>query len=179
MKPMFSEIPVLEDDRICLRKVTDPDAEALEELVNNSRVYRYLPTFLFEKQYRDMHRMITELYGDLFLNKESLILGICLKDGDELCGLAEFYGFKDYIHKISIGYRLLEEYWGRGIASRTVALMIDYLYSSTEIEIITASTMIENMASRRVLEKNGFLQTTIAEEDWGYREPVTVNKWFR
>ena len=57
--------------------------------------------------------------------------------------------------------------------------MTDYLYSSTEIEIITASTMVENMASRRVLEKNGFIQTTIAEEDWGYQEPVTVNKWFR
>ena len=179
MKPMFSEIPVLEDDRIRLRKVTDFDAGALEELVNNIRVYRYLPTFLFEKQYRDMHRMIAELYGDLYLNKESLILGICLKEQDELCGLAEFYGFRDPIHKISIGYRLLEEYWGKGIASRTVALMVDYLYSSTEIEIITASTMVENMASRRVLEKNGFIQTTIAEEDWGYQESVTVNKWFR
>ena len=179
MQPMFSEIPVLEDERILLRKVVDSDAQALESLVRNDRIYRYLPTFLFEKQYLDMHRMIAELYGDLYLNKESLILGICLKDKDELCGLAEFYGFKDYIHKISIGYRLLEEYWGQGIASRTVALMIDYLYSSTEIEIITASTMVENMASRRVLEKNGFIQTTIAEEDWGYQEPVTVNKWFR
>ena len=176
MKPMFSEIPVLEDDRIRLRKVTDSDAKALEELVNNPRVYRYLPTFLFEKQYKDMHRMIAELYGGLYLNKESLILGICQKGQDELCGLAEFYGFKDPIHKISIGYRLLEEYWGKGIASRTVALMVNYLYSSTEIEIITASTMVENMASRRVLEKNDFIQTTIAEEDWGYQEPVSVNK---
>lgn len=179
MQAMFSEIPVLEDERIRLRKIIDSDAQALESLVNNDRIYRYLPTYLFERQYQDMHRMIAELYDDLYLNKESLILGICLKDKDELCGLAEFYGFKDYIHKISIGYRLLEEYWGKGIASRTVALMVDYLYSSTEIEIITASTMVENMASRRVLEKNGFIQTTIAEEDWGYQEPVIVNKWFR
>ncbi|MBQ5804373.1 MAG: GNAT family N-acetyltransferase, partial [Erysipelotrichaceae bacterium] len=122
MQAMFSEIPVLEDERILLRKVVDSDAQELESLVRNDRIYRYLPTFLFEKQYLDMHRMIAELYGDLYLNKESLILGICLKDKDELCGLAEFYGFKDYIHKISIGYRLLEEYWGKGIASRTVAL---------------------------------------------------------
>ncbi len=176
---MFSEIPALEDDRIRLRKVIDSDAKALEELVTNPRVYRYLPTFLFEKQYQDMHQMIAELYGDLYLNRESLILGIYLKENDELCGLAEFYGFKDYIHKISIGYRLLERYWGKGIALGTVAMMVDYLYSSTDIEIITASTMIENMASRSVLEKNDFIQTTIAEEDWGYQKPVTVNKWFR
>ncbi|MBQ6478034.1 MAG: GNAT family N-acetyltransferase [Erysipelotrichaceae bacterium] len=178
MKPMFCEIPVLKDDRIRLRKVTGSDLKELEELVNSSKVYRYLPTFLFEKQYRDMHIMIGALYEDLFQKKESLILGISTKENDELCGLAEFYGFKDSIHKISIGYRLLEKHWGKGIASAAVALMIDYLYSSTDIEIITASTMVENTASRRVLEKNGFIQTTIAEEDWGYEKPVTVNKWF-
>ena len=175
---MFSEIPLLEDDRIILKRITDADAGALEELTDNDNVYRYLPTFLFEKQYSDMHRMIKELYEDLYLNKESLILGIYLKESGELCGLAEFYGFKDSIHKISIGYRLLERFWGKGIASRAVSLMTGYLYSSTDIQIITASTMVENMASRRVLEKNGFIQTTIAEEDWGFEEPVTVNKWF-
>ncbi|MBQ6126995.1 MAG: hypothetical protein IJI77_08275, partial [Erysipelotrichaceae bacterium] len=61
MQPMFSEIPVLENERILLRKVVDSDAQALESLVRNDRIYRYLPTFLFEKQYLDMHRMIAEL----------------------------------------------------------------------------------------------------------------------
>ena len=34
--------------------------------------------------------------------------------------------------------------------------MVDLLYAKTPIEIITANTMVENKASARVLQKNGF-----------------------
>ena len=58
--------------------------------------------------------------------------------------------------------------------------MVDYLYSQTDIEIITASTMIENKASARVLQKNDFIMTAEAvAEDWGYEKAVLADKWFR
>ena len=179
IKP-FSEIPCLQNDRLCLRKLNGSDTEALQDLIRNERVYRYLPTFLFERQFEDLEEMIGKLYDECFRNKESLILGIYLKADDELCGLAEFYGYKDHIRKISIGYRLRERYWGQNIATSVVELMIRYLYEKTDIEIITASTMIENKASARVLEKNGFLNVVSSvEEDWGYDKPVLVDKWIR
>ncbi len=88
--------------------------------------------------------------------------------------------FRDEIHKISVGYRLLERFWGQGIASEALALMIGYLLNETDIEIITASTMIENHGSARVLEKNGFdLVVHAVPEDWGYEEPVIADKWIR
>lgn len=183
-KKLFDEIPHLEDDWIALTRLERTDIDALRELVENDDVYRYLPTYLFEKSCADLGEMIRQLYGECFTAKESLILGIHLKNPDdgslgELCGLAEFYGYKDHLHKISIGYRLLERYWGRGIATKTVALMVSYLYTQTDIEIITASTMIENTASARVLEKNGFIRTARAvDEDWGFDEPTKADKWF-
>ncbi len=74
----------------------------------------------------------------------------------------------------------MQDCWGQGIASQTVALMTDYLFSQTDTEIITASTMIENHASARVLEKNGFIRTARAvPEDWGYSEPTVADNWFR
>ena len=119
------------------------------------------------------------LYEDLFKNKESLILAIRLKDNGALCGLAEFYGLREHANKISIGNRLLERYWGQGISSETVALMIDYLFNHTEIELITASSMVENIGSKTVLMRNGFILTVHgAEEDWGYTTPTIVDKWF-
>ena len=58
--------------------------------------------------------------------------------------------------------------------------MINYLYNETDIEIITASTMIENIASARVLGKNGFdLVVHAVPEDWGYEEPTITDKWIR
>ena len=56
MKKLFPEIPVLNNGQIELRALTQADAEALEEMVNSRRVYRYLPTFLFEKKYPDLLR---------------------------------------------------------------------------------------------------------------------------
>ena len=180
MIKLFDEIPRLERGGILLRKLDHKDAPALRELTENGNVYRYLPTFLFEKQYDDMRDMTDALYGKCFASKESLILGVCSAEDDALYGLAEFYGYKDAIHKTCVGYRLLERYWNRGIATQTVAIMIEYLYTRTDIGIITASTMIENKASARVLEKNGFVKTVSGvPEDWGYDSPVIADKWIR
>lgn len=99
MKKLFDEIPWLEGDSIVLRKIDDRDAVALEELTGNPDVYRYLPTFLFEKQYDDAHEVIDRLYHSCCADKESLILGNRLKDGDRLCGLAEFYGYRAVLRK--------------------------------------------------------------------------------
>lgn len=178
-KKLFGEVPRIEGARIVLDRITDTDAAALSELVSNEDVYRYEPTFLFERQYEDQREAIRNIYGDVFENKDALILAIRMKETGELAGLAEFYGLRDSLHKVSIGYRLLERYWGLGLATETVKLMVGYLYGETDIEIITASTMVANARSAHVLEKCGFIRTAYdAEEDWGYPEPTIVDKWF-
>jgi ribosomal-protein-alanine N-acetyltransferase len=179
MIKIFDEIPLIHGSGVVLRRIEQTDREGLEELVSNDKVYKYLPTFLYEKQDPDLERVIDGLYGELFTSRESLILGICSED-DDLCGLAEFYGLRDELHKISIGYRLSERFWGKGLATATVGAMVSYLYGNTDIEIITASTMVENSASARVLKKNGFdLVASSVGEDWGYDEPTIADKWIR
>lgn len=176
MKKLFSEIPFLQREHLTLKKLTDEDAEGLQELVDSDIVYRYLPTFLFEQKYSDIHYVIQHLYDECW--KESIILGVFF-DG-EFCGLAEMYGFRDDIHKISVGYRVLQRFWGKGIATEALSMMVDYLYNETDIEIITASTMVENIASACVLKKNCFdLVVHNVNEDWGFDAPTIVDKWIR
>ena len=177
-KELFDEIPHLEGARIELGRITESDADAVQELVGNSAVYRYLPTFLLEQQQSDVRETIRLIYGEPFTARQSLILGIRKKDEGELCGFAEFYGLRDDAHKVSIGYRLRERCWGQGIATEAVALMVEYLFTQTDIDTITASVMIENTASARVLEKNGFACTARSvKEDWGFSQPAIVDKW--
>ena len=180
----FSEVPRIEGGRLALKRLVPSDAPALAELKGDPYVYRYEPTFLFERQHPDAREVIGRLYGECL--KDSVILGVFLRDGEagnadgEFCGLAELYGYRPEIRKISVGYRLLRRKWGQGIATEALALLIGCLYGSTDTEIVTASTMIENRASARVLEKNGFsLVSHAVGEDWGYPAPTLADKWIR
>ena len=176
---LFGTVPRIVGDRVVLDRVVSADEDALRDLIANPNVQRYLPTYLFEKQRDDVGQTIRLIYGDLFANKESLILAIRLRDSGELAGLAEFYGLRDELHKVSVGYRLREAFWGRGLATETAELMVGYLYEKTDIQIVTASVMVENPASARVLEKCGFIRTARGvEEDWGFEAPVIVDKFF-
>ena len=176
---LFGEVPRVEGARVVLDRVVEADAEALCDLIGNAKVQRYLPTYLFEKQRSDVDETIQLLYGELFENEESLILAVRVKESGELAGLAEFYGYRDSLHKVSVGYRLRESWWGKGLATEAVQLMVGYLYGQTDIEIITASTMVENAASAHVLEKCGFICTAQGvAEDWGFEQPTIVDKWF-
>ena len=175
-KGLFSEIPRLEKDGITLSRLLPEHAESLRELIGNPRVYRYLPTFLFEKKYGNPSEVIRRLYGECL--RESMILGV-FREG-KFAGIAEFYGYREPIHKVSVGYRLLERCWGQGIAGKALGMMIRYLEEETDVEIVTAGAMIENRASARVLEKNGFtLVAHAVDEDWGYETPTVADKWIR
>ena len=180
MKKLFDEIPYIEGERLMLKKITEKECEALEEMANSNGVYNYEPTYLLEQQYTDMKQLIHDLYGEYFEKKQNLFLGIFLKDDpEELCGLVEIYDYRDHIHMVSIGVRLREKYWKSGIATEVTKQTADYLFKETDIEIITASTMVENKASAHVLEKLGFMTTkSILKEDWGHSESTDAYRWF-
>lgn len=172
---LFSEIPVLRGERIEFKSLTSADAPALKEMTDDREVYRYLPAFLFEKKYPDVNTVIERLYDECI--EESLILGVFL-DG-EFCGLAEFYGCRADDKKISVGSRFMRRYWGRGIASETLELMLGYLFSRTDIKLVAASTMVDNKASEAVLRKNGFTLASAEAEDWGFEQPVLTHIWIK
>ena len=182
MRDLFPEPPVLIGSTLYLRPLgasdtsKASDAEALQILMEQYEVYRYLPTFLFEKKYKKAEDVILRVYQEGL--RDSLILGI-FEEGS-FCGLAEVYGYRAPIRKASVGYRLLKEKWGKGIATEALGIMIQELLENRGIEIITASTMIENLASAHVLQKNGFIMVNhCVDEDWGFPEPTPADKWIR
>ena len=176
MKKLFSTLPVLQGERLTLRPLTQADAYDLKRMTQSEAVYRYLPTFLFEKKYDDIAYVIDHLYDECL--EDSLILGVFCQD--DFCGLAEMYAYRPAIKKISIGVRLIEKYWGSGVASEALKMMEDFLLSETEIEIISASTMTKNKAAGNVLKKHGFKRVAHGVyENWGYDKPVVSDVWMR
>jgi ribosomal-protein-alanine N-acetyltransferase len=176
MEKLFHEIPVIRGENLELRKLEPADAGSLKKLTGSDEVYRYLPTFLFEKKYEDAEYAISRMYTEGL--KKSLILGVF--SGGEFCGLAEFYGYRAPLLKISVGYRLLPGFWGKGIATAVLGLMADYLFNETPVRIITASVIPDNTASAGVLKKNGFrCAAHSVPENWGHALPTIADKWIK
>lgn len=59
-----------------------------------------------------------------------------------------------------MGYWIGESFWGNGIASESVELIINYAFSVLKLEEVYAYVYSQNKRSIRVLEKNIARSTT-------------------
>lgn len=66
--------------------------------------------------------------------------------------------FKNDVHRhtAEIGYWLGEKYWGKGIMTRAVQALTNYVFQHYNIRRIYAGIFEYNQASARVLEKAGY-----------------------
>ena len=55
-----------------------------------------------------------------------------------------------------LGYWLAEKHWGKQIISRAIPQMVEFGFKTYDIDRIFARPYGNNLASQRVLEKNGF-----------------------
>jgi RimJ/RimL family protein N-acetyltransferase len=59
--------------------------------------------------------------------------------------------------RLTLGYALAPEVWGRGYATEAVCAIVDAAFALTSAAEVEASVHVVNPASRRVLEKAGFV----------------------
>ena len=66
---------------------------------------------------------------------------------------------KDNIHSrtAEMGYYISELFWGQGLGTSAVKQTCKYIFENTDILRIFAEPFAYNTASRRILEKSGFL----------------------
>jgi len=62
----------------------------------------------------------------------------------------------DNVSYMQTGYYIAEEYWGKGIMTKVIKEVCDYIFKKTDIIRIFAEPFAYNIASCRVLEKAGF-----------------------
>ena len=104
----------MENDRLLICGLKMQDLEALKALRCDRKVYRYEPVFLPERQ-GTPEEALKAIRGMDLSETRQCILGVYEKtDPAELVGLAEYYDYKRSGKVISIGYRFLSKYWGRG-----------------------------------------------------------------
>lgn len=64
---------------------------------------------------------------------------------------------------VNLGYWMGQQYAGKGLMSEAVGVTLPFVFNTLELHRIHAAFLPGNMASRRVLEKNGFVEEGFAE----------------
>ncbi len=175
---LFDSFPYLENDLILIHRMEASDVDCLEEISWNDNLYRYIPPFLHRKSRSTLLTAIGHLGGREFDNKRQIIAGIYLKtDPGRLVGLTEMFDYRKRTNRMTIGYRVNESYWNRGIASSAVSLMTDYLVGREHVGTLIANVMPENVFSARALVRNGYVKQPVQEdkENWGGRDKAVVD----
>jgi ribosomal-protein-alanine N-acetyltransferase len=68
------------------------------------------------------------------------------------------------VHRAEIGYDLTPHYWGNGYMSEAIGSVIEFIFSSTEINRIEATVHTENDRSLNILTRLGFHREGILRE---------------
>ena len=87
-----------------------------------------------------------------------------LKDAGKLIGTCGFHAMSDYHKRIEVGYDLNRDYWGKGIMKEALSLIIDYAFEESDVNRIEAFVEPPNIASRALLERQGFRMEGILRE---------------
>ena len=85
-------------------------------------------------------------------------------DGEVVGGIGISVQTDIYRKNAELGYWLAEPFWGRGIISKAVPLIVTEAFKTLEISRIVAKPFNTNFVSHRVLEKSGFQREAIVEK---------------
>ncbi|MCF0074541.1 GNAT family N-acetyltransferase [Dyadobacter sp. CY261] len=152
IQPIYTE-------HFVLTKMTASDGDKYYRLSNNENVMKYVTGYSLTREESD--RMLA---GFLEEHGMDTYLGRYLiedRHSGELIGAAKL----DKIGAaIEIGYRIMEEFWGRGVGTEIATGLIRFAKNVLNATDVIAFVNVDNAASIRVLEKAGMTNTERIED---------------
>jgi RimJ/RimL family protein N-acetyltransferase len=151
-------MPVLETQRLLLREFQHEDLDALATILSDRETMRYYPVPFDRAAVADWIRRNRTRYA----NDGHGLWAMILKSTRELigdCGLVRQN--VDAVDEIEIGYHVRRDLWSRGYATEAARACRDFGFANLGVDRLISLIRPENLASRRVAEKNGM---TISKE---------------
>jgi ribosomal-protein-alanine N-acetyltransferase len=160
----FAAFPVLQTERLVLRAVTPADTDAMYRIMSDPRVVHFFGTAPMESPEKAAER-IARIEAS-FAEQEGIRWAITRRGSDELLGTCGFWRLFKPHFRAEIGYELAPEAWGQGIMPEAVAAALAFGFSKMGLHSVEANIHPDNAASRRVLEKLGFVQEGYFRESY-------------
>jgi [ribosomal protein S5]-alanine N-acetyltransferase len=144
--------PVLETERLILRRLTPDDAEFVLRLLTDPAFLR----FIGDRGVRtvdDARAYIERGPGASYARHGFGVYAATLRDGTPVgnCGLLK----RDALDDVDLGYSLLPEFRGRGYATEAAAALVEHARRDFGMRRLAAIVDPENVPSVRVLRAVG------------------------
>ncbi len=153
----------METPRLLLRQFTMADASLILGLNSKAATVKFLHEPLLQT-IADAEKVLTQI----ILPQYKLNLGrwaVHLKDSNAFigwCGLK----YSAALNETDIGYRFLEQYWGKGYATEAAKHTLEYAFNTLHLQSVTGRAHIDNTASIKILETIGmqFIQNEVIDD---------------
>ncbi len=144
---------IIQIENIQIRAFHINDVDALVKYANNKNISKYLrDSFPFPYTEENAISWIN------YVKKNSFNLAFAIANEIELIGSISALPQID-VHRFSaeVGFWIGEPFWNQGIISKILPEFCNYLFSKYNFNRLTANVFDGNGASKKVLEKTGFI----------------------
>ncbi|HDR4706164.1 GNAT family N-acetyltransferase [Bacillus cereus] len=152
---------------IYLQEFTITDAESIYNISNQPEIEKFLPDWKSTKEQRvnwvtnyeipENKAFLHAVRTTTNIDNHILKLGIFKKTTNEFIGWC-CTGMKDELPAPNreIMYAVSSEYHNNGYATKATKGLINYLFEKTNVDLLNAIALINNVASNKVIEKCRF-----------------------
>ncbi len=140
-------------DKYFIRSFKDDDVDSIAKFANDFAVSKFMrDSFPYPYTKENAVQWID------FVKKNYSKLFFAIADENELIGSISAVPQVD-VHRFSaeIGFWVGQIHWNRGITSKALPVFCEYLFSKFSFNRLVANVFEGNEASKKVLEKNGFI----------------------
>ena len=156
----FDPFPVLETERLILRKISMDDAEDMFHLRTNEDAMKYInkPKLTSIDDAKEIIKKMND--------PDRIQWGITLKTSDIIIGTIGYHRIEKEHYRAEIGYMLHPQYWNTGLMSEAITKVINYGFDEMKLHSIEAIINPGNTISRKILKKFNFIKEAYFKENF-------------
>lgn len=147
--------PRMETKRFVLRQIELSDAQEVFHYFSQDEVMKYYDLDVL-KDVSEARRIIKN-WQKKYHKNEGLRWGIATKEDNKIIGSCGYHNWGKEHYKAEIGFELTSEFWRSGVMTEVLQPILTYGFEKLELNRIEALYDPENSASKRTLEKAGFI----------------------
>lgn len=160
----FRDFPVLESERLLLRKLNMTDSQEVQSIRSDERVMRYMDserhqTLQFSENFISENLKIYDQHNGMFW-------ALVEKSSGKFIGDFAFWKIDKKNSRAEIGYTLKPEFWGQAYMKEAMIRILHFGFNELNLHSFEANINPENENSRRLLKKLGFKKEAYFRENY-------------